>query len=49
MQKTEVMMIGRVHHNLNIKIGECELKQVAPFKYIGSIINEQGNMDGLPN
>ena len=37
--KTEVMMIGRVFDNLNIKIGGYVLTKVISFKQIGSNIN----------
>ena len=39
--KTEVMIMGRSHHTLNIKFGEHTLNQVKSFKYLGSTVNEQ--------
>ena len=39
LYKTEVMMIGRVFDNLNIKIGGYVLTKVISFKQIGSNIN----------
>ena len=54
LHKTEAMMIGRVHHNMNIKIGEYPLKQVTSFNVLGSGISEYGNVKkiittGLPS
>ena len=43
--KTEVMMMGRSHQTLNIKIGDHTLKQVQFFKYLGSIVNEQSTQE----
>ena len=42
--QTEVMMMGRSHHALNI-IGDRTLNQVQSFKYIGSTVNEQSTQE----
>ena len=39
--ETEVMMTGRSHQILNVKIGDHTLNQVQPFSYIGGTVNEQ--------
>ena len=43
--KTEVMMMGRSHQTLNIKIGEHTLNQVQSFKYLGNTVNEQSTQE----
>ena len=43
--KTEVMMMGRSHQTLNIKIGHHILNQVQSFKYLGSTVNEQSTQE----
>ena len=42
--KTEVMMMGRSHHTLNI-IGDHTLNQLLSFTYIGSTVNEQSTQE----
>ena len=42
---TEVIMMGRSHQNLHIKIGEHTLNQVQSFKYLGSTVNEQSTQE----
>ena len=43
--KTEVMMMGRSHQTLNIKMGEHTLNQMKSFKYIGSTLTEQSTQE----
>ena len=43
--KTEVMLIGRSHQIVNIKIGDQPLNQVQSFKYLGSTVNEQSTQE----
>ena len=43
--RTEVMMMGRSHQTLNIKIGDHTLNQVQSFKYLGSLVNEQSTQE----
>ena len=43
--KTEVVMMGRSHQTLNIKIGDHTLNQVQSFKYLGSTVNEQSTQE----
>ena len=43
--KTEVMMMGRSHQTLNIKIGDHTLNQVQSFNYLGSTVHEQSTQD----
>ena len=42
---TEVMMMGRSHQTLNIKIGDHTLNQVQSFKCPGSTVNEQSTQE----
>ena len=43
--KTEVMMMGRSHQTISIKIGDHTLNQVQSFKYVGSTVNEQSTQE----
>ena len=43
--KTEVMMMERSHHTINIKIGDYTLKQVQSFRHLGSTVNEQSTQE----
>ena len=41
-KKTEVMVCSKDFENINITMDDNTLKQVPKFKYIGSIITEDG-------
>ena len=41
----EVMMMGRSHQTLNIKIGDHTLNQVQSFKYLGSTVDKQSTQE----
>ena len=43
--KTEIMKVSRTHGPLNIYLDNTPLKQVQEFKYLGSMITEDGRMD----
>jgi hypothetical protein len=43
--KTEIVKVGRTHGPLNIYLDNTPLKQVQEFKYLGSVITEDGRMD----
>jgi hypothetical protein len=40
--KTEVMVCSKNHENFNVKMDDNTLKQVPTFKYLGSILTEDG-------
>jgi len=47
-KKTEVMVCSKDFENINIKMDDNTLKQVPKFKYLGSIITEDGkNKEGV--
>ena len=47
-EKTEIMVCSKYFENINIKIDDNALKQVPKFKYLGSIITEDGkNKEGV--
>ncbi|XP_076039378.1 uncharacterized protein LOC143024456 [Oratosquilla oratoria] len=45
IDKTEVMSITRNERNIEIRIGEAQLKQVSEFEYLRVKVNEQNNQE----
>lgn len=45
VQKTKVMHIGKESKSIEVKINEDTLEQVDSFKYLGVIIDREGNME----
>lgn len=44
VEKTEVMVAGKIKHTVNIKLNNKMIKQTDNFKYLGSVINAQGDL-----
>ena len=44
-KKTVVMHCGKTHSKVNLTIGNHRLEQVKEFKYVGTIIDERGQID----